>query len=78
MTVAAELRKQIGPATEEEEPRRPSLATRVVDQLAWLGRLVIFGIKTFASIPYAIARHRDEMVRLVADVTFGEIGRAHV
>jgi len=71
MTVAAELQKQIRPAPEEGEPPRPSLPTRAVEQLAWLGRLVIFGFKTFASIPYALAKHRDEMVRLVADVTFG-------
>lgn len=70
MTVAAELRDQI-PVEEEEKPRRPSPVARVVDQLAWLGRLVIFAFKTIASIPYALARHRDEVVRLVADVTFG-------
>ncbi|HEY6474209.1 MAG TPA: ABC transporter permease [Acidimicrobiales bacterium] len=69
MTVAAELRDQI--PVEEEKPRRPSPMARVVDQLAWLGRLVIFAFKTIASIPYALARHRDEVVRLVADVTFG-------
>jgi phospholipid/cholesterol/gamma-HCH transport system permease protein len=71
MTVASELRKQIHLPPEDEEPHRPSLPARVVEQLAWLGRLVIFGFKTFASIPYALAKHRDEMVRLVADVTFG-------
>lgn len=72
MTLAAELRKQIpGEGQETEPPRRPSLVARVLEQLAWLGRLVIFGVKTFASIPYALARHRDETVRLVADVTFG-------
>ncbi len=32
---------------------------------------MIFGFKTFASIPYALVRHRNETVRLIADVTFG-------
>jgi phospholipid/cholesterol/gamma-HCH transport system permease protein len=71
VTVVAELRKQIPTGTEETVHRRPSLASRVLEQLAWLGRLVIFGFKTFASIPYVLVRHRNETVRLIADVTFG-------
>jgi phospholipid/cholesterol/gamma-HCH transport system permease protein len=71
VTVAAELRKQIPTGTEETVRRRPSLGWRVLEQLAWLGRLVIFGFKTFASIPYVLVRHRNETVRLIADVTFG-------
>jgi phospholipid/cholesterol/gamma-HCH transport system permease protein len=71
VTVAAELRKQIPTGTEETARRRPSLGSRVLEQLAWLGRLVIFGFKTFASIPYVLVRHRNETVRLIADVTFG-------
>lgn len=71
MTVPAQLRKQIEETQAEAEPRRPSVASRIVEQLAWLGRLVIFGFKTFAFIPYALVRHRDETVRLIADVTFG-------
>jgi phospholipid/cholesterol/gamma-HCH transport system permease protein len=45
--------------------------TRALEQLAWLGRLVIFAFKSIASIPYTLVRHRDEVVRLIADVTFG-------
>lgn len=71
MTVAAELRKQIPTGTEDTVRRRPSLGLRVLEQLAWLGRLVIFGFKTFASIPYVLVRHRNETLRLIADVTFG-------
>jgi phospholipid/cholesterol/gamma-HCH transport system permease protein len=71
VTVPAQLRKQIEETQAEAEPRRPSVASRIVEQLAWLGRLVIFGFKTFAFIPYALVRHRDETVRLIADVTFG-------
>jgi phospholipid/cholesterol/gamma-HCH transport system permease protein len=71
VTVAAELRKQIPTGTEDTVRRRPSLGLRVLEQLAWLGRLVIFGFKTFASIPYVLVRHRNETLRLIADVTFG-------
>ncbi len=71
MTVAAEFRDQIRAEEPGEKPRRPSPVARLVDQLAWLGRLVIFAFKAIVSIPYALARHRDEVVRLVADVTFG-------
>ena len=71
MTVPAALRDQIGADQVEERPRRPSPVARAVDQLAWLGRLVVFAFKAIASIPYALLRHRDEVVRLIADVTFG-------
>lgn len=71
MTVAADFRKQIPTESAEAVPRRPGLLARVIEQLAWLGRLVIFSFKTFASIPYALVRHRNETVRLIADVTFG-------
>jgi phospholipid/cholesterol/gamma-HCH transport system permease protein len=71
VTTPAALRAQIGVDEEVEKPRRPSPVARVVDQLAWLGRLVVFAFKAIASIPYALVRHRDEVVRLVADVTFG-------
>ncbi len=71
MTVAAELRKQIRSAPTEEQTRRPSVLSRTTAQLAWLGGLVVFAVKTFAAIPYVLARHRDEVYRLLADVTFG-------
>ncbi|HEY3843013.1 MAG TPA: ABC transporter permease [Acidimicrobiales bacterium] len=44
---------------------------RLVEQLAWLGRLVVFSLKTFVSIPLVALRHRGEVYRLLADVTFG-------
>jgi phospholipid/cholesterol/gamma-HCH transport system permease protein len=71
VTVPAALRGQVPVEEAPETPRRLSPVTRVVDQLAWLGRLVVFAFKAIASIPYALVRHRDEVVRLVADVTFG-------
>ena len=74
MTVAAELRKQIPTGDGRETGRRrPSLAIAGrSEQLAWLGRLVIFGFKTFVIDPAtSLVRHRNETVRLIADVTFG-------
>jgi phospholipid/cholesterol/gamma-HCH transport system permease protein len=71
VTVSLELRPQVREEARVESPRRPSVARRLVDQLAWLGGLVIFAVKTFANIPYVMARHRDEVYRLLADVTFG-------
>jgi phospholipid/cholesterol/gamma-HCH transport system permease protein len=49
----------------------PSALGRVVEQLAWFGRLLEFGARTFANIPLAVVRHRAEVYRLLADVTFG-------
>jgi len=43
----------------------------VVAQLAWLGSFVVFAAKTFVSIPLVALRHRGEVNRLLADVTFG-------
>jgi phospholipid/cholesterol/gamma-HCH transport system permease protein len=64
--VAPAPRPVVGEAT-----RGPSLVVRCVDQLAWLGRLVVFALKTFCSIPLVLVRHRGEVYRLLADVTFG-------
>jgi phospholipid/cholesterol/gamma-HCH transport system permease protein len=33
--------------------------------------LAVFGIQTFLNIPFVLARHRNEVYRLLADVTFG-------
>jgi phospholipid/cholesterol/gamma-HCH transport system permease protein len=49
----------------------PTAIHRAIEQLAWLGRLVVFAVKTFLSIPVVLARHRGEVYRLLADVTFG-------
>jgi phospholipid/cholesterol/gamma-HCH transport system permease protein len=43
----------------------------VVTQLAWLGSFVVFAAKTFLNIPLVALRHRGEVNRLLADVTFG-------
>ena len=48
---------------------RPS--STVVTQLAWVGGFVVFAGKTFANIPYVLAKYRGEVYRLLADVTFG-------
>jgi phospholipid/cholesterol/gamma-HCH transport system permease protein len=72
VTVPLELPKQIRAQTPDAEaPSRLSPLVRAVEQLAWLGRFVVFAVKTFANIPYVLARHRDEVYRLLADVTFG-------
>jgi phospholipid/cholesterol/gamma-HCH transport system permease protein len=47
------------------------LLRRAVDQLVWLGNLVSFCIKTFASIPMVLVRFRDEVSRLLAEVSVG-------
>jgi phospholipid/cholesterol/gamma-HCH transport system permease protein len=48
-----------------------SLVGRFVAQLAWLGRLLVFAVRTFLNIPLVLVRHRGEVYRLLADVTFG-------
>jgi phospholipid/cholesterol/gamma-HCH transport system permease protein len=47
------------------------LVRRGVDQLVWLGNLVQFCIKTFVSIPMVLVRFRDEVSRLLAEVSVG-------
>ncbi len=49
----------------------PHLLQAATEQLAWIGRFVVFAGKTFANIPYVALRHRNEVYRLLADVTFG-------
>lgn len=47
------------------------VGTRLVDRLVWLGKLVIFVVSVVVSVPMAVTKHRKEVLRLVADVTFG-------
>jgi phospholipid/cholesterol/gamma-HCH transport system permease protein len=54
-----------------ETPRSPSAWHRAADQLAWIGSFVVFAAKIFGNIPYVARRHRNEVYRLLADVTFG-------
>ena len=46
-------------------------ARRVVDQLVWLGNLVLFCVKTFVSIPLVFVKFRPELFRLLAEVSVG-------
>jgi phospholipid/cholesterol/gamma-HCH transport system permease protein len=71
MTVDLELTAPPVPARKEEAPSRPSVLARVLHQLVWLGEFVVFAFKTFANIPFVLVRHRGEVYRLLADVTFG-------
>jgi phospholipid/cholesterol/gamma-HCH transport system permease protein len=52
---------------------RPTITVhrRVVERLVWLGNLLVFLVKVFASVPRVMTRHRREVGRLLADVTFG-------
>lgn len=52
--------------------RASRVAEPVVDQLVWLGRLVIFVVKVVASVPKVVVHQRDEVMRVLADVTFGK------
>ncbi len=50
-------------------PQRAVL--RVVDRLVWLGKLLRFVLQVIRSVPVVVTRHRGEVLRLLADVTFG-------
>ena len=51
-------------------PRTGFLAS-VQEQLVWLGRLLVFFVKVVAAVPFVLRRHRREVRRLLAEVTFG-------
>ncbi len=51
---------------------RPSMLTPVVEQLRWLGRMLLFCVEVVLSIPSTVAHHRREVGRLLADVAFGK------
>lgn len=48
------------------------LQRRVVDRMVWFGNMLIFALKVFASMPRVLTHHRKEVVRVLADVTFGK------
>jgi phospholipid/cholesterol/gamma-HCH transport system permease protein len=48
-----------------------NLGHRFVNQLAWLGELLLFVYKTVSSIPMVLRHYRSEVWRLVAEVCFG-------
>ena len=51
-------------------PRTGVLASAQT-QLVWLGRLLVFFVKVVAAVPFVLRRHRREVWRLLAEVTFG-------
>jgi phospholipid/cholesterol/gamma-HCH transport system permease protein len=51
--------------------RASKIAEPIVEQLVWLGNLVVFIVKVIASIPKVLLRQRGEVTRVLADVTFG-------
>lgn len=42
-----------------------------MEQLRWLGRMFLFCVEVVATIPTALVRHRKEVLRLLADISFG-------
>jgi phospholipid/cholesterol/gamma-HCH transport system permease protein len=72
VTTIHERLPQIAPTPVAVEPTKPpNLLQAGLEQLAWIGRFVVFAAKTFANIPFVALRHRNEVYRLLADVTFG-------
>lgn len=64
------------PSATVAQPRTLSLpggklVRGVVDQLVWLGNLVLFCVKTFVSIPMVLVKFRPELFRLLAEVSVG-------
>jgi len=61
----------------DRTPRRRATArsmpgqSRFVEQLRWLGRMLLFSVEVVLSIPGTLLHHRREVGRLLADVAFG-------
>jgi phospholipid/cholesterol/gamma-HCH transport system permease protein len=47
------------------------LGRRFVDRVVWLGTLTVFVWQVVTAVPRVLTRHRKEVWRLLADVTFG-------
>jgi len=43
---------------------------RVIGQLVWLGELIVFVGQVVATVPVVLRRHRNEVWRLLGEVTF--------
>jgi phospholipid/cholesterol/gamma-HCH transport system permease protein len=72
MTVAAEGRGQASPAPSAPGANRlRALGERAVGQLMFLGRMVVFIVRVFASVPLVLRRYRNEVGRLIIEVSFG-------
>lgn len=52
--------------------RAARLTDPLVEQLVWLGRLVTFVVRVVASVPRVLIQQREEVARVLADVTFGK------
>ena len=48
-----------------------SAPSRAWQQIAWLGELLLFVVKTVRAIPLVLRHYRREVWRLIAEVTFG-------
>jgi phospholipid/cholesterol/gamma-HCH transport system permease protein len=47
------------------------IARGASEQLIWLGRMMLFAVEVLITLPVVAIRYRKEVVRLLADVTFG-------
>ena len=52
-------------------PRRHRPGDPIVDQVAFLGDILLFTLQAVVSVPIVLKRYRKEYFRLVGDVTFG-------
>jgi phospholipid/cholesterol/gamma-HCH transport system permease protein len=68
-------RGSLRPSGGRHDRRRPlPLATttrRVYRQFVWLGLLLVFVVRIVWTVPRVLVHHRDEVYRLLAEVTFG-------
>jgi len=53
-------------------PRRPAPPNPLVEQLRWLGRLLLFSVEVVISIPTTLVRYSREVGRLMAEIAFGK------
>lgn len=68
----SELAPEPGPPIIVERVSPAAMAwRRVVDQLVWFGNLLLFIAQAVVAIPRALLRYRDEIARILVDVSVG-------
>jgi phospholipid/cholesterol/gamma-HCH transport system permease protein len=71
MSVRAPSIRSAAAATRSITGHTVHLGRRFVDRVAWLGELLVFVYKVVSAIPLVLRHYRDEVWRLIAEVTFG-------
>jgi phospholipid/cholesterol/gamma-HCH transport system permease protein len=71
MTVRAPSIRSAASATRSVTDHTVNLGHRFVSRLIWLGELLRFVYKVVSAIPMVLRHYRDEVWRLIAEVTFG-------